>query len=575
VARCGGWPHSEHDQECNPGYLVSAHSGTLVLVDHLRTGLVLGERYRLVAPVRAARPDGAWRAVDQATNLEVAMKAIGTLPASALTSPARLQLLLRIATELPYPGIARVHDCGHLAVPGYGSVPFLVRELVRGPTLEDRLADGSLRVGEALNIVASVADALAAAHRAGMVHGNLVPANVVLGPGGVKITDFALWLVRDRTPGGGPASVLSYAAPELASGGPATPATDMYSLGVVFVACMSGIAAGGTVGAAPVAGLASESAASGLASLWAACLGASPLDRPSAARAAVISRQMATAGPSSLTDLGSGTSDPPPGGQRELTEPPRLEAPGPEAPPLPGRRGGGGSTGHRERRRLRLGLSRPDATRPAGRRRPATAPGGVRSSAVPPGACSRAVAQAGRRWSGLVALGGAATGVTVAVLVVLSQFVASPATRTASQGTVSTAHARPRVTATHTHHPTGAGSSPDARSSSPEATSSARASAAASASVPASSPRQVIDQIWQTIRNGVNAGQIRPDVGVDFDNLIAPVRTQLALGKQVAVAPLVTTLRDKLQTRAGEGAVSAGVARVLSAEFTDLLHSAG
>jgi eukaryotic-like serine/threonine-protein kinase len=479
--------------------------------------------------VRAARPDGAWRAVDQATNREVAVKAIGTQPGSALTSPARLRLLLRIATELSYPGIAQVHDCGHLAVSGYGSVPFLVRELVRGPTLEDRLADGSLRVGEALNIVASVADALAAAHRAGMVHGNLVPANIVLGPAGVKITDFALCLVRDRVPGGEPASVLSYAAPELAVGGPATPATDMYSLGVVFVACMTGIAAGGTVGAAPVAGLASESAASGLASLWAACLGASPLDRPSAAHAAVVSRQMAAAGPSSFTDLSDGTaSQPQPDGQPAHAERPRREAELPEGP-----RGGGG------RRRQRVGP--------------------------------------GRRWGGLAALGGVATGVTVAVFVVLSQFVASPAGQTASQGVAATAHARPGVTATHAHHQAGRGSSPDARSSSPAAISSARASASASASAsaPASSPRQVVDQIWQTIRSGVNAGQIRPDVGLDFDNLIAPVRTQLAQGKQVALAPLVTTLQDKLQTRVGEGAIFTGVARVLSSEFTELLHSAG
>lgn len=498
-------------------------------VDHLRTGLVLGERYRLVAPVRAARPAGAWRAVDQASNREVAVKAIDSQPASAFSSPARLRLLLRISAELSYPGIAQVYDCGHLAVPGYGSVPFLVRELVRGPTLEDRLADGSLRVGEALNIVASVADALAAAHRAGTVHGNLVPANIVLGPAGVKITDFALWLVRDRVLDGDSASVLSYTAPELAAGGPATPATDMYSLGVVFVACMSGIAAGGTVGAAPVAGLASASAASGLASLWAACLGASPLDRPSAADAAVVSRQMAAAGPSEITDLSAeGTGGFQPAGHPEVTEPAR-----PGALTAPERRGSG-----------------------SGRRR---------------------ARQSGRRWGGLMALGGAATGVTVAVLVVLSQFLSPSATQTTNLGATATPHARPGVSAAHSRPTTDGRSSPDARSSSPAAVSSARASAsaAASAAAPVSSPRQVMDKIWRTIRAGVNAGQIRPDVGLDFDNLIAPVRTQLAQGKQVILPPLVTELRDKLQTRVGEGAVLASAARALSAEFTELLHSAG
>lgn len=70
-------------------------------------------------------------------------------------------------------------------------------------------------------------------------------------------------------------------------------------------------------------------------------------------------------------------------------------------------------------------------------------------------------------------------------------------------------------------------------------------------------------------------GQIRPDVGVDFDNLIAPAQAQLEQGQQVAVAPLVATLRDKLQTRVAEGAVFPGIAKVLRAEFTDLLHSTG
>ena len=154
-------------------------------------------------------------------------------------------------------------------------------------------------VDEALEVVARVADVLAAAHRSGVVHGNLVPANVILGPGGVKVTDFGLWALRDHLAGASFQSVLSYAAPERLSGEPASPAADMYSLGVLFVACLSGIAAGGTAGAPPVMDP-DDDVAPSLASLWAACLGANPRERPSAAHAAFMSRQILAALPPGL-----------------------------------------------------------------------------------------------------------------------------------------------------------------------------------------------------------------------------------------------------------------------------------
>ena len=169
----------------------------------------------------------------------------------------------------------------------------------QGRTLEERLAGGSLPAAEALRFVASVADALAAAHRAGVIHGNLVPANVIDGPAGVKVTDFGLSALRERLPDERFQSVLSYAAPERLSGGPATTASDMYSLGVLFVACLSGIAAAGTSGSLPVTDPASDPVTPGLAALWAACLGASPRDRPSAAHVAFMSRQALAAQPGS------------------------------------------------------------------------------------------------------------------------------------------------------------------------------------------------------------------------------------------------------------------------------------
>ena len=237
-----------------------------------------------------------WRAVDETSGREVAVKNLRARSAGG--DRPGFWLVPATLAALSNPGIAQVHHYGEEpAADGRPAIPYLVRDLVPGPTLEERLAGGSLPAAEALRFVASVADALAAAHRAGVIHGNLVPANVIDGPAGVKVTDFGLSALRERPPDERFQSVLSYAAPERLSGGPATTASDMYSLGVLFVACLSGIAAAGTSGSLPVTDPASDPVTPGLAALWAACLGASPRDRPSAAHVAFMSRQALAAQP--------------------------------------------------------------------------------------------------------------------------------------------------------------------------------------------------------------------------------------------------------------------------------------
>ena len=146
--------------------------------------------------------------------------------------------------QLSAPGLAGVREFGEAELDGGRIVPYLVRELVSGPTLDERLNRGPLPAGEALRVVAEVAAALAVAHRGGVAHGHLVPGNIVLGPDRVKVTDAGLWPLRPLPAGGPVPGGLGYAAPELTHG-PATPAADMYALGVVFVACLAGIASGG------------------------------------------------------------------------------------------------------------------------------------------------------------------------------------------------------------------------------------------------------------------------------------------------------------------------------------------
>lgn len=508
------------------------------------------------------RPGTVWRAIDQASGNEVAIKTLGAFPADDQLSWARAKLALRVIAGLQYPGIAQVYDYGQVTTQAGIAVPYLVREVVAGTTLEQRLGDGPLPVTEALRAVASIADALAAVHQAGLVHGNLVPANVVLGADGVRVTDAGLWVLRDRPAEKVFPSALSYAAPERAAGAPATPATDMYSLGVVFVACLTGITAGGGTGAPPLPELSGDSVAAGLASLWAACLGASPWDRPSAAHAAVMSRQL----------ISSATQTPAqPAGQAALSQPDGPEPDGPEPGSLPSGTPQQGVPGHDAPRAVRpAGRAAGDAASPeagpagsgrAGgsahqRRRPRRLSGSRR----PPGRGDGR--QPVARRGGLLALGGAATGVIVAVVLVLAQFLTSspqPATGSA------------------------AGSPGDSQTPAPappgQATPNPGASAEATSSVPTvrtskTAPLAAINQLWRSVRGGAADGQIRSDVALDFENLIEPVRAELIAGEPAQVASLVPALRQKLADRLGEGGITARTAQLLGNELTRLAYSA-
>ncbi len=516
-----------------------------MIVDQLTAGSVLGERYRLVGPAAGASMGTVWRAVDDVTMREVIVKALGAYPAGDQTAWERARLALRVITGLQHPGVAQVYDYLQATGPADAAVPCLVRELVHGQTLEERLASGPLEVSEALTIAGSVAGILAAVHQTGLVHGNLVPANVVLGSGGVRLTDVGLWVLRDHPAVDVFPDALSYAAPERASGGPATPATDMYALGVMFAACLSGIAAGGSAGAAARADLPGDAAAADLASVWAACLALDPQDRPSAAHAAAMSQQLLTAGPRApaartaqiIPDLPQVV--PPAAGEQ-------AAAVAAMPPPPPGRR--------ETRQRQTGGKRRPGSLRPPGRR---------------PGRLGPA------RRGALLALGGAATGVTVAVVAVLGQFVPAAPAPSPRPAAASSAPARlgtGTAMATFTHHARPGSPRPDA---SMAVTSSAPA--------PDPSPAQqamtalaAINQLWAAIQQGGAGGQIRQDVVVDFSNLIQPVRSELIAGQPAQpgqIGQLVTTLRSKLAARVSEGAVSTGIASVISSDLNQLASS--
>ena len=170
----------------------------------LMPGTILSGHFVLGGPaVLSADGGGLWRAVDVATGTSVLVKILAARPADDAVAQARFRFVARALTGWSDPGIAPVRECGEFVPPDGPAYPYIIRDLVPGPTLAQRLGRGPLPAEEALRLVAAVAEALAAAHRTGVVHGHLEPRNVILGEHGVRVTDFGLAPLRDLLPGTG------------------------------------------------------------------------------------------------------------------------------------------------------------------------------------------------------------------------------------------------------------------------------------------------------------------------------------------------------------------------------------
>ncbi len=204
-------------------------------------GTLLGGRYQLAGRIASGAAGEVWRATDLVLSRPVAVKRLREGYAGQPEAMQRFRAEARHAGALSHPGIAQVYDYGEADPP---SPPFLVMEFVDGPSLAGLLDGGPLDPADAMDVLAQVAAGLAAAHTAGLVHRDIKPANLLVAPDGqVKITDFGIahaagsaQLTRTGTMVGTP----SYLAPERAAGASATPASDLYSLGVVGYECLAG-----------------------------------------------------------------------------------------------------------------------------------------------------------------------------------------------------------------------------------------------------------------------------------------------------------------------------------------------
>src|SRR6266704_543826 len=206
-----------------------------------QAGTVLGGRYVLDDQIGNGGYGEVWRATDTVLARPVAIKLPRPRYPQRSEALARFRAEARHAGGLSHENIAQVFDYGE---PADGQPPYLVMELVDGPSLETVLTGGPLDDSRTMDIVAQAAAGLQAAHAAGMIHRDIKPGNLLLAPGGtVKITDFGI----AHTIGSAPLTVSGeligtpgYLAPEQAMGERATPASDLYSLGMLAYECLAG-----------------------------------------------------------------------------------------------------------------------------------------------------------------------------------------------------------------------------------------------------------------------------------------------------------------------------------------------
>ncbi|WP_208875171.1 serine/threonine-protein kinase [Streptomyces armeniacus] len=210
---------------------------------------LLGGRYRLVEPLGEGGMGQVWEARDEKLDRPVAVKLISLLSGGgsrAADARARFLREARLTARLQHPHIVTLHDVGETDVEGQ-MTPFLVMERLRGQGLDALLRRGDVTPRDAARWGSQVADALAEAHGAGVMHRDVKPSNImVTSSGNAKVLDFGIaraadpYATADRlTQSGFIVGTPPYMAPEQARGHP-EPRSDLYALGCVLFELLTG-----------------------------------------------------------------------------------------------------------------------------------------------------------------------------------------------------------------------------------------------------------------------------------------------------------------------------------------------
>jgi len=207
----------------------------------MTTPLVLSHRYRLDERLASGGMGEVWKATDELLGRPVAVKLLKEQFVSDESFRERFRAEARFAASLQHSGIAQVYDYGE-----QDDLAYLVMELVPGETLSRILTvEGRLSPDTTLDIIGQAARALHVAHTTGIIHRDIKPANLmVTAEGVVKITDFGIARAggaSTMTQTGQVMGTAQYVSPEQATGRRITPASDLYSLGVVAYECLAGM----------------------------------------------------------------------------------------------------------------------------------------------------------------------------------------------------------------------------------------------------------------------------------------------------------------------------------------------
>ncbi|MGW9113129.1 Stk1 family PASTA domain-containing Ser/Thr kinase [Microbacterium sp. NPDC055683] len=211
---------------------------------------VLNERYRVDDLIGRGGMASVYRGYDEKLGREVAIKVLEKDLASDSTFRTRFRLEAQAASRMAHSSIVRVFDAGEDtetdAVGGTRPVPFIVMELVTGTLLKDIAARGPVPPKEAVRYVDGILEALEYSHRAGVIHRDIKPGNVMVTDSGqVKVMDFGIArAVSDSSSTVAQTTAIlgtaAYFSPEQAKGDPVDARADLYSAGIVLYELLTG-----------------------------------------------------------------------------------------------------------------------------------------------------------------------------------------------------------------------------------------------------------------------------------------------------------------------------------------------
>ena len=201
-------------------------------------GQLIGNRYLIESQVASGGMATVYLATDQRLDRQVALKVIHPHLANDASFQEKFVLEAKTAAKLSHPNLVNVFDQGT-----DGQTTFLVMEYVSGITLRDALKEyGPLPAVRALEMLAQILSGLAAAHRAGILHRDLKPDNVLLADDGrVKLGDFGLArAIAEHTNSGDLVGTIAYLSPELVTRGLADARSDVYAAGILLFELLTG-----------------------------------------------------------------------------------------------------------------------------------------------------------------------------------------------------------------------------------------------------------------------------------------------------------------------------------------------